>query len=83
MPMRAAIIGPSATRPSLPSGGIRGGQVIGESDKTRAVPRLPRAVTPADIHATVFSALGYDAWSITYQTADGRPTALFGRKSDQ
>ena len=59
----------------LAGGGIRGGQVIGESDKTGAVPRL-RAVSPADIHATVFSALGYDAASIAYQTADGRPTPL-------
>ncbi len=56
----------------LAGGGVRGGQVVGESDATGAYPRL-RPVTPADIHATVFSALGYDASRLTYLTADGRP----------
>lgn len=59
----------------LAGGGIRGGQVIGRSDKTGAFPFL-RPVTPADIHATVFNALGYDAHRITYPTVDGRPTFL-------
>jgi hypothetical protein len=59
----------------LAGGGIRGGQVVGESDKTGAYPRL-RPVTPADIHATVFKALGYDPHGITYPTVDGRPTLL-------
>jgi hypothetical protein len=59
----------------LSGGGIRGGQVIGESDRTAARPRL-RPVTPADIHATVFQALGYEPHAVTYQTADGRPTPL-------
>jgi len=56
----------------LAGGGIRGGQVIGESDKTGAYPFV-RPVTPADIHATVFAALGYDAQHITYHMTDGRP----------
>jgi uncharacterized protein (DUF1501 family) len=56
----------------LAGGGIRGGQVIGESDRTGAYPRL-RPVTPADIHATVFHAMGYDANAITYHLTDGRP----------
>lgn len=55
--------------------GIRGGQVVGESDRTAAAP-WSRPVTPADIHATVFAALGYDPHAITYNTADGRPTPL-------
>ncbi|MEZ6040137.1 MAG: DUF1501 domain-containing protein [Planctomycetaceae bacterium] len=59
----------------LAGGGIRGGQVIGESDKTGAAPRL-RPVTPADIHATVFAALGYDASRIIYQLHDGRPAIV-------
>src|SRR5205807_1034333 len=43
----------------LAGGGIRGGQVYGESDRTGAAPKsFP--VTPADLHATVFTALGYD-----------------------
>jgi len=59
----------------LAGGGIRGGQVIGESDRTAAYPQT-RPVTPADIHATVFQALGYDARAIIYHTADGRPMPL-------
>ncbi|MGE0607837.1 MAG: DUF1501 domain-containing protein [Pirellulales bacterium] len=59
----------------LAGGGIRGGQVVGESDKIGAVPRT-RPITPADVHATVFTALGYDPSQISYNTADGRPTPL-------
>ncbi len=59
----------------LAGGGIRGGQVIGESDKTGGYP-IARPVTPADIHATLFHALGYDPHAITYLTTDGRPTPL-------
>src|SRR5262249_34969879 len=59
----------------LAGGGIRGGQVVGESDSTGSIPRL-RPLTPADLHATVFRQLGYDPQSITFQTADGRPTLL-------
>jgi hypothetical protein len=59
----------------LAGGGIRGGQVIGESDSKGAYP-ISRPLTPADIHATVFHALGYDPHAITYQTTDGRPMAL-------
>ena len=59
----------------LAGGGIRGGQVIGESDATGAAPRV-RPVTPADIHATVFKLLGYDCRAIMYHTAEGRPAPL-------
>jgi hypothetical protein len=59
----------------LAGGGIRGGQVVGASDKIGAYPH-ERPVTPADIHSTVFKALGYDAKSITYYTTDGRPTTV-------
>jgi len=59
----------------LAGGGIRGGQVVGESDRIGAYPRL-RPVTPADIHATVFAALGYAPDSVSYQTVDGRPMPL-------
>jgi uncharacterized protein (DUF1501 family) len=59
----------------LSGGGVRGGQVIGQSDKTGAYPK-ERPVTPADVHATVFSALGYDPSAITYETVDGRPTPV-------
>jgi len=59
----------------LAGGGIRGGQVIGESDKTGAAPKA-RPITPADIHATVFSALGYDPLATNYAMSDGRPMPL-------
>lgn len=59
----------------LAGGGIRGGQVVGQSDKIGAAP-LARPVRPADIHATIFAALGYDCRAITYRTADGRPVPL-------
>ena len=59
----------------LAGGGIRGGQVVGESDGKGAVPRL-RPVVPADIHATVFKALGYDSHGVSYLTEDGRPMPL-------
>ena len=56
----------------LAGGGIRGGQVIGQSDRTGAFPH-ERPLAPADLHATVFAALGYDAQRLTYKNADGRP----------
>ena len=56
----------------LAGGGIRGGQVVGQSDRTGAFPK-ERPLTPADLHATVFAALGYDAQRLTYKNADGRP----------
>ena len=59
----------------LAGGGIRGGQVVGESDKTGARPFV-RPVTPADVHATVFAALGYDAQHINYHMTDGRPVPV-------
>ena len=59
----------------LAGGGIRGGQVIGRSDKTGAEP-VDRPIRPADVHATIFAALGYDSKTITYHLADGRPIAL-------
>lgn len=56
-------------------GGVKGGQLVGESDETGAYP-VARAVTPADIHATVFAALGYDPHAINYPSLDGRPIPL-------
>ncbi len=59
----------------LAGGGIRGGQVIGESDRTAARPKS-YPVTPADIHATIFAALGYDPHGITYTSPTGAPARL-------
>lgn len=50
----------------------RGGQVIGASDAIGAHPK-ERPVSPADIHATVFAALGYDAANLHFTASDGRP----------
>jgi Protein of unknown function (DUF1501) len=59
----------------LAGGGIRGGQVIGVSDAIGAYPK-DQPVTPADLHATVFTALGYDPHAITYRSPEGRPFPL-------
>jgi uncharacterized protein (DUF1501 family) len=66
---------PSCFSMVLAGGGIRGGQVVGESDSHGAYPKS-NAVTPADIHATVLTALGYDPRGTTYITAEGRPMPL-------
>jgi Protein of unknown function (DUF1501) len=59
----------------MAGGGIRGGQVVGTSDAIGAYPK-DRPVSPADLHATVFSALGYDPQTITYRSPEGRPLPL-------
>ncbi len=59
----------------LAGGGIRGGRVVGQSDALGAHPK-EHPVAPADIHATVFAALGYDPQSISYQSTEGRPLPL-------
>jgi hypothetical protein len=59
----------------LAGGGIRGGQVVGESDRAGAHPKS-QPVTPADVHATIFTALGYDPHAITYLSPEGRPFPL-------
>ena len=59
----------------LAGGGIKGGQVIGESDAIGGQPAA-QPVSPADIHATVLTALGYDPHGTTFMTGDGRPMPL-------
>ena len=59
----------------MAGGGVRGGQLIGESDRTGAYPK-EQPVTPADIHATVFAALGYHPDETSYLTTEGRPYPL-------
>jgi len=59
----------------LAGGGVRGGQVIGASDAIGALP-TERAVSPADIHASMFAALGYDPASLSFTSSDGRPIPL-------
>lgn len=59
----------------LAGGGIRGGQVVGASDATGSYPDS-NPVTPADIHATVLTALGFDPQALSFHTSDGRPLPL-------
>jgi hypothetical protein len=66
---------PSCYSMVLAGGGLRGGQVIGESDALGAYPRT-HPLAPADVHATIFTALGYDPHGITYRSPEGRPFPL-------
>ncbi|HEY7309789.1 MAG TPA: DUF1501 domain-containing protein [Gemmataceae bacterium] len=55
-------------------GGVRGGQVVGASDATASEPR-DRPVTPAEVAATIYHALGIDART-TIPGPDGGLTPL-------
>ena len=56
-------------------GGVKGGQVIGASDKDAMEP-VERPVKPSDIHATVCHALGIDHEKEVYTPQD-RPCLLY------
>src|SRR5439155_26727731 len=43
----------------LGGGGVKGGRIIGSTDANGSVPAT-RAVTPSNIHATIYRALGID-----------------------
>ena len=58
----------------MAGGGIRGGQVIGESDKDAMLP-AERPVNPHDLHASLCHALGIDA-AKEVKTPLGRPLSL-------
>lgn len=74
---------PNAYSIFFAGGGIRGGQVYGSSDRLGAEPRdLPTG--PADVHATIFQALGipldahlHDNTGRPFPLCDGRPLPLF------
>jgi hypothetical protein len=55
-------------------GGIRGGQVYGQSDKLAAYPK-ENPVTPADFTATIYHCLGIDPTGETHDQG-GRPLVL-------
>jgi hypothetical protein len=55
-------------------GGVRGGQVIGESDAVGESPR-DRPVTPADLACTIYTLLGIDP-AHELRTSDGRPVRV-------
>ncbi len=55
----------------MAGGGVRGGQVIGASDRTGESP-AETPVTPTDLAFTIYSLLGVATdWELT--TPDGRP----------
>ena len=56
-------------------GGVQGGRIVGKSDSIGGFP-VNRPVTPSDLHATIFAALGYDYHNMTYQSIEGRPLPL-------
>jgi hypothetical protein len=58
----------------LAGGGVRGGQVYGSSDRLGAYP-ADKPVSPADLTATVYHALGV-APDLTLQDREGRPVGL-------
>ncbi len=58
----------------MAGGGVKGGQVIGESDDTASAPRN-EAITPDDVAASFYANLGIDH-NIEFQTETGRPITL-------
>lgn len=58
----------------LAGGGIPGGVVLGKTDATAASP-VDRPITPADLAATIFTAIGIDP-NYQLETPDGRPIRL-------
>ena len=58
----------------LAGGGVKGGQVIGASDRVGESPR-DRPVTPADLARTIYTLLGVDP-DRELHTADGRPVQI-------
>jgi len=58
----------------MAGGGVRGGQVVGESDDTASAPRH-EAITPDDVAASFYHNLGIDP-TLEFQTETGRPITL-------
>lgn len=65
---------PNVFSAALTGGGIRGGVVVGASDKEGALP-AENAKTPQDVLATMYRHLGIDPTK-TYDDHQGRPTAI-------
>jgi hypothetical protein len=58
----------------LGGGGIKGGQVVGESDAKAEQPK-DKAITPDDVAATFYKSLGIDPTK-EYKTPGGRPVMI-------
>lgn len=63
----------------LAGGGVRGGQIIGQTDELGYVP-VERPLSPHDLHATMLHAVGLDQHKVIYQhnSRDEIPTVLGG-----
>lgn len=63
----------------MAGGGVKGGQVIGTTDDLGFVP-VERAISPADLHATILHALGLDQHKVIYShnNRDEIPTVFGG-----
>jgi uncharacterized protein (DUF1501 family) len=59
---------------ALAGGGVRGGQVVGQSDSQGELP-ADRPVTPANLIATVYRLLGIDG-AAYLETSSGRPVQV-------
>lgn len=59
----------------LAGGGVRGGTVIGESDRDGAYPKVAKQ-TPENLSATIFQALGIDRHAL-WSDATGRPYHVY------
>jgi hypothetical protein len=55
-------------------GGVKGGQVVGSTDRLGTAPRT-RAVTPSNVHATIYQVLGIDP-KLHLLDPSGRPTPV-------
>ena len=81
-PARAPSAGPAKVSSLSPAllvgGGIRGGRVLGETDRWAAAP-LGGAVTFKDVTATVWHCLGIDPFATTLTDVSGRPHPLVDR----
>ncbi|MFN0166415.1 MAG: DUF1501 domain-containing protein [Bryobacteraceae bacterium] len=65
---------PKAFSVVLAGGGIRGGQIIGATDK-HAAEVTEKPITVEDLSATMFTALGVDLHAVNH-TPEGRPIAV-------
>jgi hypothetical protein len=65
---------PKAFSVALAGGGIKGGQLIGATDK-HAAEVTDRPITVEDLSATIFTALGVDLTRVNH-TPEGRPIAI-------
>lgn len=71
---------PNCFSVAMAGGGVKGGQVIGESDALGEFVKS-RPVTPGDLSSTIFTLLGIDP-ALELKTPDGRPIRVAPQESD-